>query len=369
MPGIIFRYISKNLAIFFLGILFVFVFVVFMGQFSQIFTYAMNYGADVFWVFSTMLYMVPDILVLSVPMALQIAILMTLTSMGQTGEIMALRAAGFSFMEIARPVLIFALLLVAVMTGLNGWLSPLGRHHVEQSKEDIASKISKVNIEPRTFIDLGDWDLFAEDVDKDNNIIYQVHLSRKNDDSALSTKVNASRGKVDIGSQGIRLTLFKGQMQRVYSLESRKIITSEFNKYEVYIPLSQKSTDDRRLKAAELTTPALIKAVRQGKDSMEEKEWREYRPAISYRISMALCPLIFFLLSCPVAFITTKKAGRAGAMIYSLAFIFAYFGLITIGNSVAEKTDITFLVYSAPFLPVIAGLAAGVYLWKKRLSD
>ena len=340
-----------------------------MGQFYQIYTYYMNYGADMLWVFTTMLYMVPDILVLSIPMALQIAILMTLTSMGQTGEIMALRAAGFSFMEIARPVLVFALLLVFVMTALNGWLSPLGRHHVEMSKDDIASKISKVNIEPRTFIDLGDWDLFAEDVDKNNNVIYQVHLSRKNDDSALSTKVNASEGKVDIGSEGITLTLYKGQMQRVYSLESRKIITSEFNKYSVYIPLSQKPEDDRRLKAAELTTPALIKAIRNGRAGLDDKQWREYRPAVTYRVSMALCPLIFFILSCPVAFITTKKAGRAGAMIYSLAFIFAYFGLITIGNSVAEKTNIIFLVYGAPFLPVIAGMAAGLYLWKKRLSD
>lgn len=369
MLGIIFRYIAKNLAIFFSGILFVFVFVVFMGQFSQIFTYAMNYGADILWVFSTMMYMVPDILVLSVPMAFQISILMTLTSMGQTGEVMALRAAGFSFMEISKPILIFAAFLVLVMTGLNGWLSPLGRHHVEQSKADIASKISKVNIEPKTFINLGDWDLFAENVDKKNKTIYQVHLSRKNDDSAFSTKVNASEGKVDIGGDGISLTLYKGQMQRVYSLESRKIITSEFNKYSVFIPLTQKTDDDHRVKASELTTPQLIKAIKEGPSSMGEREWREYRPAVTYRMAMALCPLIFFLLSCPVAFVNTKKAGRAGAMIYSLAFIFAYFGLITVGNSIAEKVENAALIYAAPFLPVVCGLAAGLYLWKKRLSD
>lgn len=188
MPGIIFRYITKNLLTFFIGVLFIFVFVVFMAQFSKIFTYAMTYGADMLWVLSTMVYMLPDILVLSVPMAFQIAILMTLTSMSQTGEIMALRAAGFSFIEIARPILIIAVVLSGMMIYLNGWLSPQGRHKVEEAKKDIASKISKVNIEPKTFIDMGDWDMFAEDVNKKQKTLSQVHLSRKNDETALSTK-------------------------------------------------------------------------------------------------------------------------------------------------------------------------------------
>lgn len=340
-----------------------------MGQFSQIFTYAMNYGADIIWVFSTMMNLLPDIMVLSVPMAFQIAILMTLTSMSQTGEIMALRAAGFSFTEIAKPILIFAVLLCAIMVFLNGWLSPVGRHKVEQSKEDIASKISKVSIEPKTFINLGDWDLFAENVDKKNKTVYQVHLSRKNDDSAFSTKINAASGKVDVGSSGISLTLYSGQMQRVYSLDSRKIITSEFKKYSVFIPLSQKVTDKRRIKAAELTTAELIEEIKKGESVIGERQWIEYRPAVTYRLSMALCPLIFFLLSCPVAFVTTKKAGRAAAMVYSLAFIFMYFGLITIGNSIAEKVTFTLLVYGAPFLPVLVGIIAGIYLWRKRLSE
>ena len=126
MPGIIFRYISKNLLVFFLGVLFVFVFVVFMGQFSKIFTYAMTFGADMLWVFNTMLYMLPDILVLSIPMAFQIAILMTLTNMSQTGEIMALRAAGLSFKEISRPIFITAVLVSGLMFFFNRLFKPFG---------------------------------------------------------------------------------------------------------------------------------------------------------------------------------------------------------------------------------------------------
>lgn len=367
MPGIIFRYISKNLLVFFLGVLFVFVFVVFMGQFSKIFTYAMTFGADMLWVFNTMLYMLPDILVLSIPMAFQIAILMTLTNMSQTGEIMALRAAGLSFKEISRPIFITAVLVSGLMFFLTGYLSPSGRHSVEKAKEDIASKISKVNIEPKTFINIGDWDLFAEGVNKKQKTLTQVHLARKNDKTALSTKVNAAEGKIHIGSSGIELNLYKGQMQRVDSLETRKIVTAEFDRYSIFIPLTQKPEKQRNIKASELTTPQIIKELQD--NSLPHKLLVEYRPEPIMRIALSLAPIIFFFLSCPVAFVTDKKAGRAGAMIFSIVFIFSYLGLLTVGGNIGQKTSLVWLAYGAPLLPVIVGGISSFYLWRKRLSN
>ncbi|MBO7604914.1 MAG: LptF/LptG family permease, partial [Elusimicrobiaceae bacterium] len=65
--SIIGKYISKNFLTMFTGILFVLVFVIFMGQFSRIYSYAMQYGANLFWVMSMMVYLLPDILVLSLP--------------------------------------------------------------------------------------------------------------------------------------------------------------------------------------------------------------------------------------------------------------------------------------------------------------
>jgi lipopolysaccharide export system permease protein len=362
-----FKYIAKNTLQFFLGVLFVLVFVVFMGQFSRLFTYAMKYGADMLWVMSVAVYLMPDILALSIPISFQIAILMTLTSMSQSGEVMALRAAGFSFKEIAKPIFVIAAVLCGTMLYLNGWLSPQGRHYVEESKEDIATRITKVAIEPRTFVDVGDWDIFAENVDKKANILYQVYLTRKNDNTALSTKINSSEGRIKLDKAGINLSLSKGQLQRLDSLESRKIITAEFDECFVFIPLSQKSGEKRNYKSSELTTPEIIGHIISGDISPELLA--DYRPEPAYRLSMALAPLIFFFLSCPVAFVTNKKAGRTSAMVFSIVFIFAYFGFITIGNIVGEKVHFFPVSCFAPLLPVIAGAVVSYYLWRKKLSD
>jgi lipopolysaccharide export system permease protein len=367
MPSIIFRYIFKNILVFFTGILFVLVFVVFMGQFTKIFTYAMNYGADMLWVMHTMLYLLPDILVLSIPIAVQISILMVLTNMSQMGEIIALRAAGFSFFEIAKPLFIFSLVLTFILVYFTAWLSPQGRHKVEMAKEDIASKISRINIKPKTFLDIGDWDLFAEDVDNKGKTLHQVHLSKKNDNTALSTKINASSGKVSTNSQAITLVLNKGQMQRLDGKDPRKIITAQFDTYRISIPLVQQSQTERRLKSSELTTPQLIEALKD--KNLSQANRADYQPEITFRLALALSPLIFFLLSCPFSFVITKKAGRAGAMVASLGFIFGYFGLLYLGSSLGEKMANPFFAFSIPLLPVFIGLIAGIYLWRKKLSN
>lgn len=367
MPGIIFRYIFKNILVFFTGVLFVLVFVVFMGQFTKIFTYAMNYGADMIWVMHTMLYLLPDILVLSIPIAVQISILMVLTNMSQMGEIIALRAAGFSFFEIAKPLFVFSVILSITLIYFTAWLSPQGRHKVEQAKDDIASKISRISIKPKTFLDIGDWDLFAENVSKKGRVLEQVHLSKKNDNNALSTKINASKGKVSINSQAITLVLTQGQMQRLDAQDTHKIITAQFDSYKIAIPVVQQSGGQRRLKSSELTTPQLIKALKE-KD-LDAKERADYQPEIMFRVALSLSPLIFFLLSCPFSFVITKKAGRAGAMVASLGFIFGYFGLLYLGSSFGEKITYPFFAFTIPLLPVFVGLIAGIYLWRKKLSN
>ena len=350
----------------FVGILFVLVFVIFMGQFSRIFSYAMQYGANIFWVMSMMVYLLPDILVLSLPISFQIALLMTLTNLSKTGEILALRASGLSFKEITRPIFFMAIVLTLILIFLNGLFSPLALRNLEQQKREISSKISKISLEPRTFIDLGDWELYAEEGDKARKNFTQVHLTRKNDDSALNTKINAAQGEFITDTNGIKIALTKGQMQRLSDQDTGKIITAEFNKLNLFIPLI-KGTKKRDLKPSEQTTLQLLENLKNKQAS--EKDFADYKSQPGTRFSWALAPLIFFFLTCPVAFIKGKSANRAAAMALSLVFILGYFGLLTVLRDLAEKLPITALALPLPLLTPLIGFIVGKILWKKRLQD
>lgn len=361
--SIISKYISKNFLTMFAGVLFVLVFVIFMGQFSRIFSYAMEYGANVFWVMSMVIYLLPDILVLSIPIAFQIALLMVLTNLSKTGEILALRAAGLSFKEITRPIFYAAVFLTFLIILLNGFLSPMSLRSLEQEKNELSSKISKISLEPRTFINLGDWELYADEADSARRNFTQVHLTRKNDDTALNTKINSAFGKITTENNGIKVSLRKGQMQRLE--EQDKITTAEFDKFNLFIPLAQK-TQKRDLRPIEQTTPQILKAILKGK--VKQEDLSEYKSQPGYRLAWALAPLVFFFLTCPVAFIKGKSANRAAAMAFSLLFILGYFGLLTVLRDMSEKSGNIFLGLIIPLFTPLVGFIIGKILWAKRLK-
>ena len=180
-PSIFTRYIAKSLITFFIGVVGILMFVIFMNHFIRIMDMAMTYGTSWAWIFSSLLNVLPNVFTIAAPMAFQIAVLLTLTSMSEQGELIALRAAGFSFHEIIRPMMFCAVLISCVLFFCANWLTPRSYQRVLNLREEARQKITKVTLEPKTFLDLGEWDLYLEDLDEKTDLAKQIHLIRKND--------------------------------------------------------------------------------------------------------------------------------------------------------------------------------------------
>ena len=158
------KYIAKSLLTFFIGVLGILTFVIFMNHFIRVLDMAMTYGTSFAWIVSSLLNIMPDVFCLSAPMAFQIAILLTLTNMSEQGELIALRAAGFSFKEIVRPLLCCAIILSVILVIMGNWLTPRSYKQFLNRRNEARSKITKVNLEPKTFLNLGEWDLYLEEI-------------------------------------------------------------------------------------------------------------------------------------------------------------------------------------------------------------
>ena len=356
------RYIAKSLLTFFAGVVGVLTFVIFMNHFIKVLDMAMTYGTSWGWVASSLLNILPDVFCLSAPMAFQIAILLTLTNMSEQGELIALRAAGFSFKEIVRPLLACAIVLSVVLVIMGNWLTPRSYKQFVNRREEAYSKITKVTLEPKTFIDLGDWDLYLEDLNKLTNTASQIHLVNKTDNNALSTKVNASSGRIVLTDTAIGLQLQDGQMQRVDSKDPSSIIAANFDDYTMSISLTK--AHERRLRVGEITTTKLLRRLRN--DPLTPKLANEFRTAISMRNVLALSPLILLFVSCPIGFSLGKRTNKGWGMLLSVVIIFSFYLLMTLGLSLGKKY--TWLSYPGPWLPIFVGLITGYYLWKKRLN-
>lgn len=357
--SLISRYIIKTLLVFFLGALFVLASVFVMQRFIQLFTLAMSYGANMSFVFYALLKILPEILGLVSPMAFLIGLLLTMTSMGESGEIMALRAAGFSFGEIIRPLALFAVILSALLLYANNFSTPKNTKEFLDARTDIRGHIGNVVIEPKTFTELGDWNFYAEEVDRKNNLS-QVQLLKKSDRNALSTKINAEKGKLKNTKEAIMLELYNGQLQRASVAEDGQVIVARFSSYNIYFPLVEKTT--RELKPSEMTTPELHALSL----TMQSKEKAETRTEISMRQVLALAPLILLFLSCPIGLTLGRSSNKTWAMFWSVVILLGFYLTLSGGLNIGKKYLL--LSYWAPFAPVVIGAAAAVILWKKKLK-
>ncbi len=360
--GIFSRYIAKTLITFFLSVVSILTLVIFMNYFIRVVNMAMAYGTDLGWIISSLLNILPTILSLSAPMAFQIAVLLTLTSMSEQGELIALRAAGFSFREIIRPLMACAVGLSVILLLVGNWGAPRSYRQFLDLRNEAYNKITKVTLEPKMFIDLGEWDLYLEEIDEKTEEARQIHLINKADNKALSTKVNASRGKIILTDTAIGLQLQDGQMQRIDAKDPTSIIAANFDNYTMSIALTK--ADQRRQRVSEQTTTKLIRRIRS--ESLPEETLNEFRTEISVRNVLALSPILMLLVSCPLGFSLGKRSNKGWGMLFSIVIIFSFYLLMTLGLSIGKKYAA--LSYISPCLPYFVGAAVAKYLWKKRLN-
>ncbi len=356
------KYIAKSLITFFLGVLGILTFIIFMNQFMRVMDIAMTYGTSWWWIVSSLATLLPNVLCLSAPMAFQIAILLTLTNMSEQGELIALRAAGFSFKEIVRPLLFCAIFLTIILVVMTNWLNPRSYKKRLNLRYEARNRITKVVLEPKTFLNLGEWDLYLENLDTDTNEAHQIHLIKRADSGALSTKVNAASGKILLTSSAIGLHLKDGQMQRLNNKDSTSFIAANFEDYIMNISLTEEK--ERRLRVSEMTTTKLLRRMRNMPLDKETKN--EYRTEISMRNVMAFSPIFLLLLSCPIGFSFGKRTNKGWGMLWSVIIIFSFYLLMTGGISLGKK--FAWLAYPGPWLPIFVSAGAAWYLWKKRLN-
>ncbi len=345
----------------------IFTAVLFMNNFARLLTEAVKYGAPMGWVFFSMAQLMPSMLALSLPMAFQLAVLLTLGILSERGEILALRAAGFSFRQIAWPLGAAAVVLCGLLLWLNNFASPAGYRRFADSSSALQQNISKLNMEQRTVVQIGQWRFYADRVDSASGALEQVllyHYPAADDANGWTLRISAPAGHYYVKpDKGFGLELYDGEMQRVDSSNAVSVVLAGFKKYSVVIPLGNSKTA-RNISLNELSTPQIITGSRDG--SLPEQRAAEYKVEAALRLALALSPLMFFWISCPLAFSLSPR-NRAWAMGLSILILFVFYGLTAGAVSLGRRVHL--LAWWAPWLPNLTGLAAGFFLWRRAARN
>lgn len=358
MLGVFLRFFSMTL--------FVFVSLFVMVNFVQIVNQGALGGFSLYFLGKGILYLLPNIAAMSLPVAFLMAVLLSLGQLSQDGEIVALRAGGFSFGEILRVMLWEALVAVLLLMLINNWLGPVSLKRSADYTESMISRVTNVELKPGTFHQLSDWVIYSKEVDESTRRLKGVKLLRRmnrKDASAFVTSISASGGSYRVlRERGIEISLENGQFSQADGRDRDKLLYGDFTSYRTMIPFFSGRESRRNLHANELSTAGLFERLTVS--ALDAETILKYKIEIVSRMAMALSPVVFFLIGAPLG-VVLEKRGRTAGFGLSLLVLFFYYGFSITSVMLARKHEWLFPWFI--FAPCAVGAALGVWLWKRRL--
>lgn len=335
--------------------------VLMMNQFLRLFSLAMMKGIPAWWILACFARLLPSFAALAVPMSFLVASMVVLGQLSESGEVMALRASGFSYREITRPLLWTAVALSGLLLFVNHKAGPEGFHSFKKRTTEAAQKIARVDLRPRSFTELGPWRLYARSSDAKTGELQGVYLVKPGTTQAI--RLNAERGviRTDPG-RGITLDLVDGQLQ-LPSNEPEKFTSGRFDRYSVYVPFAGAQTAPRELDMQEMNS---FRLREKAADPATPRDKRlEYRVETAVRTVGALSPFVFFFVGVPLG-MGSRKRTRGADFAASLGVMFAFYGLLVVGVSFGRRHEA--LASAAPWLCDAVGLVAGFFLTRRAAS-
>ena len=326
------------------------------GTLFKIAQYITQYGASLWSVSKAFILAMPKIVILTFPMSVLLASLMTFSRLSGTSEIVIMRAGGLSFRRLATPVYVTALIISLFAVGFNEYVVPATNHAYQRIiREEIMQKATPQSQE-HIVIKSMDGDelntlMYAKEYNSTSKTLKQITVQTF-DKGVLQQVENADEaewnGQYWIMNKGIIYDLSGGQgVERTMNFSQQVLpITKDPDK------LANEQKDPEEMTIRELRHQ--IAAYKAAYTNTNKLEMEMYK-----RITIPMASFIFALVGAPLGLQKNRSSSSAGFAI-SIVVIFIYYGVMTLSGALGESGSIPTLL--AAWLPNILGIIAGAYL-------
>lgn len=340
----------------------VFISVLLMNQFLRLFNLAVMKGISFFWIAACFARILPYFCSMAIPMAFLVAMLLTLGQLSESGEVMALRASGFSFTEMTWPFLSLALALSGLLFYVNHRAAPDGFHSFRKQYLRAAGQIARVDLQPGSFMKLGAWKLYAREADSATGRLSGVYLVRTEAESS-AVRVSARAGRLTLEGGLAVLALVDGELQLPNS-DPATLTVGHFERYLVQVPMAGAIEADRPLDIPELPSHSLKERIKDPGTTLQHR--LEYAVELALRSAAALSPFVFFWVAAPLG-LGLGKNSRGYGFAVSLVVLLAFYGLLAVGIGLGRRD--ARLASAAPWLADAVVLAVGLVLSRRAVAQ
>lgn len=309
-------------------------FIVLVREFGRLAEILIRKSADTWTVVQVILFLLPSILIFTLPIGFLIGTLVGFSRLSSESEIVAMRACGISRRQILRPVVqtSFGVLLLTLLMTLI--LLPEGNWNLRLLRWDLGLRPVQSALKPRVFNEeFPGLVLYIEDIDPRSGQWQGVFLAESSDEGRRI--ILSERGHLVFSqdAQRSQLHLEKGSIYHTEKDKPEKDSLSRFSTLDFPIEFPEMGQIVTRAKKPKDKSVAhLIADLKTGSPDTSRMASIE----LQSRVALPLAVLVFALLG--VSFgIRPHRGGRGYGLVVGIAIAFVYYVLFATGTELTRR--------------------------------
>jgi lipopolysaccharide export system permease protein len=364
MPRIIYRYLLLEILPPFGVSLLAFTCIVFLGQMMKLTQMIVVKGVGLMEVLQSCLYMLPYLLVFTLPMAATVGILLAMMRLTLDHEMVALKTAGLSYGQLFPPILGFSLAAAALTLGLTLYGSPWGNQGTQELLREVVKRRADLGIKEQVFnTDFQGMMLFVNQVSGAAGELEGVFVYDSRDEEEPHT-IYAQRGRLSFEpvQETMMLSLFDGRVVR-WGKDPSRWQTVEFKTYQVPLQLYGLGLKGPKSEK-EMPVGELWAALKQEPEGSP----RHHRLVVDLqqRFAMPAGALLLCLIAMPLG-LSPRHHGRTWGLIVGLVIFLVYYVVFTASWRLAINGRLNPSL--APWMSDFLFTWVAFYLWRRTVRE
>ncbi len=319
------------------------------------------YGIPFKVAFMMIILNLPQVIVMTIPMGVLLATVMTLNGLSLKSEITVMRACGIGLNRIAKPIFIFAVVMSICSFFINETIVPV---MMKQSKDLALWALGQKNIPD------GKQNFVFKELN-DNGVLKRLFYVGHCEDKILYniTVLDSSKeGTIQILQANEGSTSPEGwhfQKGAVYTVgDDGKILNTALFDDSVFKFGMDMSKQMNKDVAKEMNFPKLVKYIGENGSHLEKKERNILVIELYDKLALPLTTIALVLIGVPLA-ITPPRVRYNRGFLFSILIIFAYYLIRALSISFGEAG--TLPAFLAAWMPNIVLTIAGAALYYKKV--
>lgn len=311
-----------------------------------------NNGATVGMLLQLTILLIPKFLPIIFPIALFVVIMFFYSKMTADRELVVMSAAGLSPLQLAKPALVLASIVMALTFLINIVLLPESSQIFGKLKWHIRHNISQILLEEGTFNSVGSKTTVYIRERTEQNSLHGIFVHDETDREAPVT-IMAKRGSIAQTDEGARIVMFEGSRQ-VLNKESDDYSILFFDRYTLTMDNSEEAAISKRPDRREMTLSELFDVA--NNEHIEARDHAKYIVEAHKRLSSPFTSVAFALIGlfCILAGGFTRRNQSRRVVVASVIVLVLQMSILGTENMSARNLTMAPAMYLVLIGPIIA---------------